>query len=126
MADEIFGPILPVLGVDDLQDAIRFVNARPRPLALYVFSVSRDAQRRVIERTSAGGMTVNHVWMHLGVPGLPFGGVGDSGMGSYHGKASFDCFSHHKGVLTRSTKLDPALLYPPYGPMKERLIKKLL
>ena len=126
MADEIFGPILPVLRIDDIDEAIRFVNARPKPLALYVFSESREVQQRVIERTSAGGMTVNHTWMHLGVHGLPFGGVGESGMGSYHGKASFDCFSHRKSVLTRSTKIDPAFLYPPYGALQEKLIKKLL
>jgi aldehyde dehydrogenase (NAD+) len=126
MQDEIFGPILPVLRVRDLDAAVAFVNARPRPLALYVFSQNLAAARDVVARTSSGGATINHVWVHLGVPELPFGGVGPSGMGAYHGRASFETFSHRKSVLEKSTSLDPPLLYPPYTEAKRRWIKRLL
>ncbi len=126
MADEIFGPILPVLPVDDLDEAIAFVNARPKPLALYVFSTDRAAQDRVLERTSSGGAAVNHIWLHLAVPGLPFGGVGPSGMGAYHGRHSFELFSHRKAVLRKPTLIDPTLMYPPYTPTKQRWLKRIL
>ncbi len=94
MADEIFGPILPVLRVQDIEQAIAFVNERPKPLALYLFTSDPLVQESVLERTSSGGVTVNHALLHLTVPSLPFGGVGASGMGAYHGRASFETFSH--------------------------------
>ena len=126
MQDEIFGPVLPVLEVGDIDEAIRFVNARPKPLALYVFSESKTAQQQVIARTSSGGACINHTWMHLAVHDLPFGGVGESGMGGYHGKASFDTFSHHKSVLNKPTMLDPSIMYPPYTGFKEAILKRLV
>jgi len=126
MAEEIFGPILPVLTVADVDEAIRFVNERDRPLALYVFAESEAVQRRVLDGTSAGGVCVNATVLHVAVPALPFGGVGGSGMGAYHGKAGFDTFSHRKGVLTRPTRIDPKLAYPPYTKVKERLIRRFL
>jgi len=126
MGEEIFGPILPVITIRDVDDAIAFVNARPKPLAMYIFAKDRVAQQRIIGRTSAGGVTVNHAWLHLAVPGLPFGGVGESGMGAYHGKRTFDTFTHEKSVLVKSTLVDPPLLYPPYSEIKERWIKRLL
>ena len=126
MADEIFGPILPVLSVDSIDDAIRFINARPKPLALYVFSGNVRAQDRILENTSSGGAVVNHALMHLAVPGLPFGGVGESGMGAYHGKASFETFSHRRAVLRKTTSIDPDLLYPPYTESKERWVRRLV
>ena len=126
MADEIFGPILPVLRVSSPDDAIRFVNARPKPLAAYVFASDDAVSSRIVERTSSGGVTVNHAWLHLAVPGLPFGGVGESGMGAYHGRASFDVFSHAKAVLRKGTRLDPSLLYPPYDESKMRWIRRLI
>ncbi|MEQ9320486.1 MAG: aldehyde dehydrogenase family protein [Polyangiaceae bacterium] len=126
MAEEIFGPLLPVLKVDDVDDAIRFVNERDKPLALYVFSENETVGREVMARTSSGGAAINHTWMHLAVHDLPFGGVGESGMGAYHGKASFEVFTHHKSVLTKPTKMDPPLMYPPDTPFKEAVIKKLL
>lgn len=125
MADEIFGPILPVLSVESLDDAVRFVNARPRPLALYVFGNGRAA-RDVLDRTSSGGAAVNHVWMHLANPALPFGGVGASGFGAYHGVHTFEAFSHRRSVLHATTWLDPPLVYPPYTPWKTRLVEWLL
>lgn len=126
MADEIFGPILPVLKVSGAEEAISFINARAKPLALYVFSSDRGFADRILERTSSGGATVNHVWMHLGNPCLPFGGVGESGMGAYHGRASFECFSHHKSVLRKPFLVDPPLAYPPYSDAKKTWIKRLL
>lgn len=126
MKEEIFGPILPVLSMPSIDDAIRFVNGRDKPLALYVFSRDESVQERVLSRTSSGGATVNHVWLHLGVPGLPFGGVGESGMGAYHGRASFETFTHRKPVLVKSTRVDPPLFYPPYTETKSRLLRRLL
>jgi aldehyde dehydrogenase (NAD+) len=126
MAEEIFGPILPVLRVKDVDEAVAFVNARPKPLALYLFTKDGEVRRRVLERTSSGGALVNHISLHVGVPSLPFGGVGPSGMGAYHGKASFETFSHRKSVLVKPTWLDPRLLYPPYDETKKKWIRRLL
>jgi aldehyde dehydrogenase (NAD+) len=126
MGEEIFGPILPVLSVPNVDAAIRIINDRPKPLALYIFSSDERTQQRVIERTSSGGMAINHVWLHLAVPGLPFGGVGESGMGAYHGRHGFETFSHRRGVLKKPTMVDPDLLYPPYTATKSKWIKRLL
>ncbi len=126
MREEIFGPLLPVLPVDDVDAAISFVNGRDKPLALYVFSEDDGVVDRVLTSTSSGGVTVNGTLLHLAVPGLPFGGVGPSGMGAYHGRAGFDTFSHGKGVLDRTTRLDPPVTYPPYSRWKERLLRKVL
>jgi aldehyde dehydrogenase (NAD+) len=126
MQDEIFGPILPVLAVDGVEEAIAFVDARPKPLALYVFSASTAVQQRVVERTTSGSVAVNHVMLQVGVPALPFGGVGASGMGAYHGKTGFDTFTHHKAVLTKPSHPDPKLLYPPYGRVKRWVVRKFV
>jgi acyl-CoA reductase-like NAD-dependent aldehyde dehydrogenase len=126
MADEIFGPILPVISVSSLDEAIEFVNERPKPLALYVFSNDRDRTRRVVERTSSGGACVNDVLTHLLPHELPFGGVGPSGMGAYHGKASFDTFTHMKSVLEKPFYMDPPLRYPPYTDGKIKWAKRLV
>jgi aldehyde dehydrogenase (NAD+) len=126
MEQEIFGPILPVIAVESVDDAIRFVNERDKPLALYAFSESNAVLEHVVANTSAGGVTLNHAIMHLAVPDLPFGGVGASGMGAYHGKAGFDTFSHHKAVLTKPTWPDPTLIYPPYTKLKQRLIRRFM
>ena len=126
MQEEIFGPILPVLTVDSLDQAIAFVRARPRPLALYLFTSARTAERRVFRELSFGGGCVNDTILHLASSRLPFGGVGNSGMGAYHGKRSFLTFSHEKGVLKTSTRLDMPLRYPPYTPQKERWARRML
>ena len=112
MQEEIFGPLLPVLGVDSIDDAITFVRDRPRPLALYLFTASEDTERQVLERTIAGSVCVNHLVYQVAVPSMPFGGVGPSGMGGYHGKAGFDTFTHHKSVLRRPTR--GATPLPPF------------
>jgi aldehyde dehydrogenase (NAD+) len=126
MTDEIFGPILPVIAVDSVDEAIEFANARPKPLALYVFSGSKETSRRIIDLVPAGGAVVNHVAMHLLVPQLPFGGVGASGMGAYHGEWGFQTMSHRKAVLTKTTKPDLKLLYPPYTERGLKIMRRLL
>ncbi|MDQ3738930.1 MAG: aldehyde dehydrogenase family protein [Actinomycetota bacterium] len=126
MGEEIFGPILAVLAVDGLDEAVNFVNERPKPLALYVFSEHAATAERLVERTTSGGVTINHTLLHCAVNGLPFGGVGDSGMGAYHGRAGFDTFSHHKSVLTKSTRPDPSIMYPPYKRWKDIIIRRAL
>ncbi|MCL4134850.1 UNVERIFIED_CONTAM: hypothetical protein GTU68_022009 [Idotea baltica] len=102
MTEEIFGPILPIMTVNSPTDAINFVNAREEPLALYLFTSDSKLQKRVVDDVTCGSMCINDVVVHIGIPGLPFGGVGNSGMGAYHGKASFDTFSHRKSCLIRN------------------------
>lgn len=113
MENEIFGPILPILEFDELDEALRFIRARPDPLALYVFTGSRATMDRVEAETQSGGLCCNDTLVHLSCKSLPFGGRGESGMGSYHGKSGFDCFSHEKAVLRRSFRFDSPLRYPP-------------
>lgn len=124
MGEEIFGPILPVIAVDSLDEAVAFVNADDKPLALYTFSDADAENDRVIAATSSGGVCVNGTIMHISNPHLPFGGVGESGMGAYHGRYGFDTFSHHRAVFRRSTRIDPSLLYPPYTRRKETLVRR--
>ena len=123
MADEIFGPILPVIAVDDLDNAIDIVNSMHKPLALYSFSADDDDHERILAHTSSGGVSVNGTLLHIANPHLPFGGVGGSGMGAYHGRFGFDTFSHHRGVYTRSTAVDPKLMSPPYTALKAKMIR---
>jgi aldehyde dehydrogenase (NAD+) len=125
MGEEIFGPILPVLAVDDTEDAIEFVRSGDKPLALYVFGNDAVAER-VLEATSSGGACVNATLLHLAVPELPFGGVGESGSGAYHGRTGFDTFSHRKSVLQRPTRPDPSVMYPPYTRLKDRLLRRFM
>lgn len=126
MSEEIFGPILPVVAVDGVTEAIRFVNERPHPLAVYLFSSSDDTAQRVIAETVSGGVCVNHVIMQVGVDELPFGGVGLSGFGRYHGKAGFDTFSIDRSILRQRTRPDFPLLYPPYDRIKTGLQRLVL
>ena len=115
MQEEIFGPILPVLVYEELDTAIDFVNARPRPLALYWFGEDKAARNKVLARTVSGGVTVNDTLLHIAHSGLPFGGVGDSGWGSYHGRTGFERLSQPKPVLLQSRFAMSYLFYPPYG-----------
>lgn len=115
MQEEIFGPILPVIEFDKLEEAINFINSRPKPLALYFFSNSKENEELVLRNTSSGGACVNETIMHITNGELPFGGVGDSGIGAYHGKSSFELFSHQKSVMKRSTLIDVKLRYAPYN-----------
>ncbi len=115
MQEEIFGPVLPVLSYRDIGEAIAQINARPKPLALYIFSRSKSLQEKVLASTSSGGVCINDVFLHIAIWGMPFGGVGDSGIGAYHGKTSFDTFSHMKSVLRKPFWLDIDWRYPPYA-----------
>jgi aldehyde dehydrogenase (NAD+) len=124
MADEIFGPLLPVLTVESLDQAVQFVNSRPKPLALYVFS-SGQVGRELIDRIPSGGAVINHVAMHCLVPSLPFGGVGASGMGAYHGRWGFETLSHRRAVLARPARPDPRLVYPPYSQRALSIMRRL-
>jgi len=125
MQEEIFGSILPILTYTDLNEAIAFINAKPRPLALYFFSNNKQHQDRIIKEISFGGGCMNDTIMHLSTPELPFGGIGNSGIGSYHGKASFDTFSHRKSILKKSFLFDLKWRYPPYT-ISLKWMKKLL
>jgi aldehyde dehydrogenase (NAD+) len=125
MSEEIFGPLLPFVVVDSIGEAIDQINARPRPLALYLFSKDKAVHETVVAETSSGGVCINDVVVHLLPHELPFGGVGESGMGAYHGRASFECFSHSKSLLNRSTKIDPRRRYPPYNRRHLNIIKRL-
>lgn len=125
MSEEIFGPILPVLAVKDLDEAVAFVNARPKPLALYVFSAHAANARSVVERTSSGSACINTCIVQLAIPDLPFGGVGASGTGAYHGRRGFETFSHRKAVLAKPAIPEPPLQYPPYTRLRQRLLRKI-
>jgi len=115
MQDEIFGPLIPVIRYSDLdREVIPFIRARPKPLALYMFGTDTEQNERVLRMTSSGGAIINDVVFHLTNPELPFGGVGESGMGSYHGKRTFDNFTHRKAVLRRTMMIDPYVRYPPF------------
>ena len=114
MEEEIFGPVLPVISYDKLDEALAELNQREKPLAFYVYSVDAELIERVISHTSSGSVCVNHSAVQLAVPGLPFGGVGASGMGVYHGRAGFDTFSHAKAVLRKPQRGELPLMYPPY------------
>ncbi len=125
MADEIFGPILPVLTVDSLDSAAEFVNNRPKPLALYLFTTSRTVAQALIDRIPSGGAVVNHVAMHCMVPQLPFGGVGASGMGAYHGRWGFEAMSHRRAVLAKSARPDLKVMYPPYTETAIKMMRRI-
>ncbi|HDC6368434.1 TPA: aldehyde dehydrogenase [Staphylococcus aureus] len=114
MQEEIFGPILPILTYQSLDEAIAFIHQRPKPLSLYLFSEDENATQRVINELSFGGGAINDTLMHLANPKLPFGGVGTSGMGRYHGKYSFDTFTHEKSYIFKSTRLESGVHLPPY------------
>lgn len=124
MKGEIFGPILPILEFESLHEVVDQVNAHPKPLALYYFTTRKDREKHILSRISFGGGCINDTVMHLASSHMPFGGVGESGMGQYHGKASFDTFSHYKSVLRKSNHVDVPLRYPPHKSIN--LLKKIL
>jgi aldehyde dehydrogenase (NAD+) len=126
LQEEIFGPILPVVGYEQLDQALALVRSRPRPLMLHLFTKDRRLQQRLISTMSAGTVLVNDAIVSQIVPGLPFGGVGESGMGSFHGRFTFEAFSREKAVLRRSLHADLAVRYPPFSAMKDRILQWLL
>ena len=123
MTEEIFGPVLPVITVDEMHHAIKFVADRPKPLALYVFTKSKALEDAVLERISAGSVCINDAVIFMVSPELPFGGVGNSGMGRYTGWYGFETFSHMRPVMKRGFRFDAPIRYPPYTEKKERLMK---
>ncbi|ASA24661.1 aldehyde dehydrogenase [Paenibacillus donghaensis] len=125
MEGEIFGPLLPIMEYRQLDEAIKLINDRPKPLALYLFSEDSQVQQEVLGRVSFGGGCINDTISHVASPHLPFGGVGHSGIGGYHGKHSFDVFSHRKSIVKRSSRLDFGIVYPPYG-NKVKLARRIL
>ncbi|KAJ8769172.1 hypothetical protein K2173_000947 [Erythroxylum novogranatense] len=126
MQEEIFGPLLPVVTVESINDSFAEINSRPKPLAAYLFTNDEKLKSDFIENVSSGGMLINDTVLHVSIDTLPFGGVGESGMGSYHGKYSFEAFSHKKSVLIRSFSGDATVRYPPYTPRKTKLLKALV
>ncbi|MCI5058702.1 MAG: aldehyde dehydrogenase [Flavobacteriales bacterium] len=122
MQEEIFGPVLPVLEFTELDEAIDFINSREKPLALYIFANSKKFQKAVIQNTSSGGVCINETIMHMASPEMPFGGVGNSGIGAYNGIHGFETFSHRKPVMTRSTMFDVPQKYAPYTEGKLKFI----
>ncbi|OZM56450.1 aldehyde dehydrogenase family protein [Lottiidibacillus patelloidae] len=125
MQEEIFGPIMPMIEYENLEEVVAFVNSRPKPLALYLFSNEKKVQKKINTEISYGGGCINDTLLHVATPYLPFGGVGESGLGSYHGESSFKTFSHYKSVLKQTTKFDFSFRYPnaKYG---LKIIKKLM
>jgi aldehyde dehydrogenase (NAD+) len=125
MQEELFGPVMPIITYSDINQCVEFVRDRPKPLGLYVFTNNNAVSETMLRRTSSGGAIVNDVVVHLSNPELPFGGVGDSGMGSYHGQRSFDCFSHHKAVLRRTPMFDAPQRYPPFTEFNQQFLEFL-
>ncbi len=126
MQEEIFGPILPLITFQELEECIRFIRERPKPLALYLFTNDKARERRILDSCSFGGGAINDTIMHLASPYLPFGGVGESGMGSYHGYKSFETFSHMRSLVRQSKWIDLPIRYRPYRDRWFKLLKKLM
>jgi acyl-CoA reductase-like NAD-dependent aldehyde dehydrogenase len=126
LEEEIFGPILPVIGYKEIEEALAFIRKRPNPLALYLFTKDRRLQKRILHETSSGSLVMNDVIVNQIVPGLPFGGVGLSGMGAFHGRYTWEAFSHAKAVVRRSYWADLDLRYPPFNAWKDRLLTWLI
>ena len=125
MQEEIFGPLLPIETYATIDEAIARINARPRPLAFYFFGNDAPTREHVLGATHAGGVTINDTLWHFAHEGLPFGGIGDSGIGAYHGELSFVAFSHEKAVFHQSRLAAGKLLWPPYGATFDRVLALL-
>lgn len=126
LSQEIFGPILPIIEFEDLDATLEDLRRKPKPLALYIFSNSKSTQNKILSKISSGGVCINDTIMHITPNNLPFGGVGNSGMGSYHGKKSFETFSHQRSVLNRKTYFDLSLRYPPFTEKTIKIVKKIM
>jgi len=125
MQEEIFGPILPIIEYDDIEQVISYINSHPKPLALYLFTNNKELEQMIVKRVPFGGGCINDTLVHLATSEMPFGGVGESGMGGYHGKWSFDTFTHKKSIMKKSFSIDIELRYPPYG-NKLNILKKIM
>ena len=126
MGEEIFGPVLPVIGTENLSEAIKLINSQPEPLALYLFSSDRSEQKRVLSGCNFGGGCINDTIVHLATSTMPFGGVGESGMGAYHGRYGFETFSHYRSIIDKKTFIDLPFRYQKYNSSKEKLLRMFL
>ena len=126
MQEEIFGPVLPIIVVENTDEAINFIKSRPKPLALYLFTSDQKVEKQFMSQVPFGGGCVNDTIIHIATTNLPFGGVGNSGMGSYHGKKTFETFSHAKSVVKKYTWLDISMRYQPYTSWKDKLVRMFL
>ena len=126
MQEEIFGPILPVMTYGRLDECIRFIRSREKPLALYLFTRNPADERRILDTCSFGGGCINDTIIHLATPHLPFGGVGSSGMGCYHGRQSFETFSHNRAIVDKATWIDLPMRYMPYKKINDLLIRMFI
>ena len=126
MQEEIFGPILPILTFQRFEDLYPLLNNRPKPLALYLFTEDKDRMQTAMQRFAFGGGCINDTIIHLATDQMGFGGVGESGMGAYHGKTGFDTFSHHKSIVDKKTWMDLPMRYQPYKGIHARLIRMFL
>ena len=126
MQEEVFGPILPVVPWKEKEEVLAIVRRNPFPLSTYIFTNDRGVERFFVEHVAFGGGCVNHCMLHFGNEALPFGGIGTSGQGHYHGRHSFERFSHAKGIVRRSLLIDPGVQYPPYSRLKERVLRWVL
>ena len=126
MQEEIFGPLMPVLTYDTLDEAVRNINTLPHPLALYIFTENKEIAKKTMSRCGFGGGCINDTIIHLATSGMGFGGFGESGMGSYHGKDGFDTFSHYKSIVDKKTWLDLPMRYQPYKNIHEKLVRMFL
>ncbi len=126
MGEEIFGPVLPILTYTDIDDAVKAIKAQPKPLALYLFTKNKALQKRMVQAVSFGGGCINDTIIHLATHRMGFGGVGESGMGAYHGKLSFDTFTHYKSIVDKKTWIDMPMRYAPFTAQKDKLIRMFL
>ena len=126
MKEEIFGPVLPVIVYSDINEVINHINSGEKPLAVYLFSTNRKKQKLVLNNTSSGGCLMNDVLLHIANKNLPFGGVGESGTGRYHGRESFRAFSNLKAVMKSNPHIDIPVKYPPFTKTKEKLLRLFL
>lgn len=126
MQEEVFGPILPMIEYEDIKDCVKLIQSCPKPLALYLFTKSKQTEKFILDNCSFGGGCINDTVIHLATPYMPFGGVGESGMGSYHGKQSFDTFSHNRSIVKKAYSPDLSMRYHPYSAKNDALIKKFM
>ena len=123
MQEEIFGPVLPIIEYEHEEEFINEIKKREKPLAMYIFTEDKKFKNRILTSLSSGGVCVNDTIMHISSTSLPFGGVGASGIGRYHGKAGFDTFSHNRSIMTKALGIDLAMKFPPYGDFSDNLKK---
>ena len=126
MEDEIFGPILPVISFENLEDVITKIKEREKPLSLYVYSKNKIIIKKILHEISFGGGAINESLVQMSNPNLPFGGVGASGIGAYHSKTGFDTFTHYKSILHKTSWMEPTLKYMPFTKLKKKILKFLL